>query len=129
MIACLDFRLCNLCTITKAIHNNYAATLSSAAPHLGMPIAFKSFSQSALWLAVKGCFSLGLILLLATLNWRQHAEWTTNKFYIISAFAQALTPALTAERRRNAGLRFEHLTFPPIAPARHLHCFRRPISP
>jgi hypothetical protein len=37
MIAYLDFQwYTNLCKITKTIHNNNAATLSSAAPHLGM---------------------------------------------------------------------------------------------
>jgi uncharacterized membrane protein YbhN (UPF0104 family) len=51
---------------------------------------------------------LGLILLLAsTLNWERVAEslLATNKLYLIAAFAAlALTPPLTAERWRNAGL-------------------------
>jgi uncharacterized membrane protein YbhN (UPF0104 family) len=57
---------------------------------------------------LKAAFSLGLILLFAsTLNWGRVVEslLATNKFYLIAAFAVlALTPPLTAERWRNAGL-------------------------
>ena len=91
------------------IHNNNAATLSSAAPHLGMVVIVQVFfAKCCFGWSLKAAFSLGLILLLAnTLNWGQVAKslLTTNKLYLISAFAVlALTPPLTAERWRNAGL-------------------------
>jgi hypothetical protein len=79
---------------------------------------------------LKAAFSLGLILLLAsTLNWDGVAEslLATNKVYLIAAFAVlALTPPLTAERWRNAGLASTP-TFPPIRARPNIMAPSRPL--